>query len=106
MFKLWYVVVNPGESAPLAVPPELVCCNDETLQPPPLTDVPLALPPPPPTRTLLTRMPSPDDVTGAQDGFYVELPWQFTYNDSTELSHMPRYDQELTRLPLQGKPPG
>jgi hypothetical protein len=45
-------------------------------------------------------MHAPDDVTGAQDGFYVELPWQFPYNDSTELSHMPRYDQELNRLQL------
>ena len=99
LVKLGYVVVKSSKIAPPIVPPELVCCNSETLQPPPLTDVP-PLPPPPPTRTLLTRMPSPDDVTGAHDGFYVELPWQFTYNDSTELSHMPRYDQELSRLQL------
>ena len=100
LVKLGYIVVKPGKSAPPVVPPELVCCNSETLQPPPLTDVPPLPPSPPPSRTPLTRMPAPDDVSGAHDGFYVELPWQFTYNDATELSHMPRYDQELSRLQL------
>ena len=101
LVKLGYIVVKSGESAPPAVPPEMVCCNTETLQPPSLTEVaPPPLPPPPPTRTLLTRMPAPEDVSGAPDGFYVELPWQFTYNDATELSRMPRYNQEVNRLQL------
>jgi hypothetical protein len=95
------VIAPPSTRLPEAIPEYLVFC-EETLKPAPITppynETPAAAPHPSMTRTLLNRMPTPEEAKGALDGYWVQMPWRWQYDGDME--RVPRFDHEISRCQL------
>ena len=75
---------------------------EPSLSAPSVVVLPVEVPCPAPkkvtTRSVLTNMPTQEDINGAAYGFWVELPWRFEWDGN--LPRCVRFDEEVSRTQL------